>query len=169
MDHLRIASPHQSPASPLLLMAELSGANLLQAKMHPEPCLLCGCTFCRFLPIIVSQAHLSLSALLLNSYLGSHQLMSQLLQHPFSVHWQIQSCPDGILIHKAAAEIIPQSHTSLSFCSSSNSFSCYTKQPVLTFKDSSPYSTSKGQLTHLNSPQFLCPLITCQYFNDVSL
>lgn len=49
--------------------------------------------------------------------------MSQLLRHPFPGHWQTQSCPDGVLIHNAAAGIIPSSHTLLSFCSSSSSFS----------------------------------------------
>lgn len=63
--------------------------------------------FCRFLPINISQTHLSLPVLLLNSYLGSHRLMSQLLQHPFPDHWQTHSCPDGVLIHNAAAEITP--------------------------------------------------------------
>lgn len=92
--------------------------------------------------------------------------MSQLLQHPFCGHWQTHSCPDGVLIHNAAAKIIPQPGFLFTHLAGSFSFSYQTiNWPSLSRTlplYCSFYSASKGQLSHLNSPQFLLLLITCQ-------
>lgn len=171
------SQPPPKPVSPklplLLLAAELSGGKLLQAD-SPQCSTAVGALppvwryqrFCRFLPINVSQRHPSLPVLLLNSYLGTHHLMSQLLQHPFCGHWQTHSCPDGVLIHNAAAKIIPQPGFLFTHLAGSFSFSYQTiNWPSLSRTlplYCSFYSASKGQLSHLNSPQFLLLLITCQ-------
>lgn len=117
--HLSTTSPHQSlcHCTCLLSLWLLSCLEGNFFKLIPTNCSTAVRAlpvvwmyrrFCRFLPINISQMHLSLPVLLLNSYLGSHRPMSQLLQHHFPDHWQTHSCPDGVLIHDAAADTIPQ-------------------------------------------------------------
>lgn len=172
------SQPTPNPMTPnlplLLLAAELFAGKLLQADSHQGstavralPAVWRYQRFCRFLPINISQRHPSLPVLLLNSYLGSHHLMSQLLQHPFPGHWQTHSCPDSVLIHNAAAaKIIPQPNFLFTHLAGSFSFSYQTiNWPSLSRTlplYCSFYSASKGQLSHLNSPQLLLLLITCQ-------
>lgn len=175
--HLSTASPHQSPCHHTFphcfwFLSCLEGnffrlmPTSCSTAVRALPAVWMYHRFYRFLPINISQTHLSLPVLLLNSYLGSHRFTSQLLQHPFPGHWQTHSCPDGVLIHNAAAEIIPQ--PGFLFTHLPGSFSLLyqtinwsslsrTLPPYCSF-----YSVSKSQLSHLNSPQFLLLLITCQ-------
>lgn len=147
--HLSIASPCQSPAADdgWAVWSKPASGWPTWGTLRGLPALWMYTGFCRFLPIIISQEHLSLSGMLLNSYLGSHHLMSQLLWHPFPGHWQTQSCPDGVLIHDAAADIIPSSHTLLSFCSSSSFFSLL-------------YQTSKRSSLSRTLPPY------CSFYSD---
>lgn len=128
------ASPQQSPRHHTFLCCFwLLKGNFFRliptscsAAVRALPAVRMHQRFSRFCPINTSQMHLSLPVLLLNSYLGSHHLMSQLLQHPFPGHWQTHSCPDGVLIHNAAAEIIPQPGFLFTHLPGSSSFSYQT-------------------------------------------
>lgn len=171
---LSTASPHQSPHHRTFLLyfwllSCLEGnffrliPTSCSTAVRDLPVVWMYQRFCRFLPINISQmqpvslSYLSLPVLLLNSYLGSHRLMSQLLQHPFPGHWQTHSCPDGVLIHNAAAEIIPQPGFLFTHPHGSFSFFISNNQLAFTFKDFSTlllilFSIQKSTLTPEQSP-----------------